>query len=438
MVAPPLYVYTVITLAERGMHPILCRQWGPLLCSAVGLAYRSNLKTMATQSLIRTSLRGILIVLLAFLAAQLVKGQSTNMVYEQFDISPDPLNFLHSDIDAIPGSSQFLVSGVQSFPAYIIDEQHQVEATLDIGNWYAGSRISISPTGEHFLLQQLFYLDFSPNKDREVKFQVVERSNGQEVLKIPEAHSAKFHPNGKELIVLIGDEVWSYPLGGGGNKKLFPVIEATNCVAISPDGSKIAVSHKVEDAYLEDYVTKKRQKKNYKIYKKYRQCISVYSANDLQRLYTVDEMFDIPYLLEFTPDGKHLLCYSVPQTQVVAKTGMTGSKYISKINAETGAATTVGFVSNATYEPDVEFSNNGKYLALSTNTGRFPEAWVADLGSGDLVARFQLATRMFEGMKKGEYPSDGRLGLAFSNDDQYLYITAGSRIVKWQIPYEDE
>lgn len=393
---------------------------------------------MATPSFERIITRNVLLVL-AVLAAQLAEGQGTNMVYEQFDLSPDPLNFLHCDIDRIPGSDQFVVSAVQGFPFYVMDgADHSIRSEFDIGNWYAGSRITLSSTGNHVLLQQLFYLDFSPNKDREVKFEVIDRHSGEMVLDIPAAHAVKFHPSGKEVIVLIGDEVWSYPLDNSGNKKLFPVIEATNCVAISPDGSQIAVSHKVEDDYLEDYVTKKRQKKNYKIYKKYRQCISVYSTEDFQRLYTVDEMFDIPYVLEFTPDNAHLLCYSVPHTQVVAKTGMNGSKYISKIDTENGATTTVGFVSNAVYEPDIEFSNNGKFLALSTNSGKFPEAWIADLETGDLVARFQVATRLFEGMKKGEFPSDGRLGLAFTADDTHLYITSGSRIIKWQIPYEDE
>lgn len=120
----------------------------------------------------------------------------------------------------------------------------------------------------------------------------METETGKIVLDIPEAHAARIHPNEEALIVLIGDEVYSYPLDGKEKRKLFPVPAATNCLAISPDGKRIAISHHVEDDYLNAYVTKKKQKKNYKIFQKYRQCISVYDTDTFERLYTVDEMFD--------------------------------------------------------------------------------------------------------------------------------------------------
>lgn len=369
-----------------------------------------------------------------------ISGQGTNMIYEKIDVSPDPYKFLHSDIDNIPGTEDYLISATQKFPFYVVDKDLNIKSTYDVGNWYAGSRLNTSNDGNYILLQQLFYLDFSPNKDREVKFEVIETATGKEVLTIDAAHDADFHPNNQELIVLEGDNLYSYSLIGKGKKVLLPTPDATNCMAYSPDGSKVAISHHVAEDYLDAYVTKKRQKDNYKLYKKYRQCVSVYETESYSLLYTVDEMFDIPYALQFSPDGSTLLCYSVPHTKVVAKTGMTGSKYISIINAETGETLPRGFVSNAIYEPDFEFSNSLKHFALVTmNQGRFPEIWVCRYEDASIIARFELAKRLFGGHTKGQYPADdGRVGIAFSPDDSHLLITNGSLIFKWQIPYENE
>jgi len=368
-----------------------------------------------------------------------VTGQGTNMEYEKIDVSPDPYKFLHSDIDLIPGTDKYVISATQKFPFYVVDKDLNLLSTYDVGNWYAGSRINTTNDGKYILLQQLFYLDFAPNKDREVKFEVIETETGKEVLTIDAGHAAEFHPNNQELIVLEGDNLYSYDLKGKGKKVLLPTPEATNCMTISPDGSKVAISHHVEDEYLDAYVTKKKQKDNYKLYKKYRQCVSVYETENYTRLYTVDEMFDIPYAMQFSPDGSTLLCYSVPHTKVVAKTGMTGSKYISVINSETGETLPRGFVSNSYYEPDFEFSNNGEYFALvTTNRNRFPEVWVCKYNDASIIARFELAKRLFGSHTKGQFPADdGRVGIAFSPDDSELLITNGSLIFKWKIPYEN-
>src|SRR6056297_1314850 len=239
----------------------------------------------------------LFILLLCFINSM---AQGTNMVYDKIDVSPDPYKFLHADIDRIPGTDDYIISATQKFPFYLVDKDLNIKSTYDVGNWYAGSRLNTSKNGKYTLLQQLFYIDFSPNKDREVKFEVIETATGKKVLTLDAAHDADFHPNNQELIVLEGDNLYSYDLNGKGKKVLLPTPKATNCMAFSPDGSKVAISHHVEDDYLKSYVTKKRQKKNFKIYKKYRQCISVYETENYTRLYTVDEMFDIPYVLQFS------------------------------------------------------------------------------------------------------------------------------------------
>ena len=365
-------------------------------------------------------------------------AQGTDMVYEKYDLTPDG-KVLHSDIDLLPDGQTLAVSAAAWDGLQLVDASSMtVISEHKVGKWNGGSRIDVSKDGSHILLQQNFYMDFSPNKDREVSFEVISIETGETVLKIAKAHDAQFHPDGNRLIVLEGDEVFSYPLNGSEKRTLFPVHEASNCVAVSHDGKHIVISHHPDDGFVDDFVTKKRQKKNYKIYKKYRQCISVFDAENFERLYTVNDMFDIPYLLEFGPQDEYLLCYSVPHTKVVQKTGMKGTKYISKISRETGEVNQVGFVSNSYYEPDFEFSHSGDFIALVTvNITGHPEVWVANYHTGDVEARYEMAQRIFGGHMKGELvPDAGRVGVAFSEDDSHLFLTYGSLIVKWKIPYK--
>ena len=377
-------------------------------------------------------------ILFWILLTLICPAQGVNMVYEKFDPTPNG-KALHCDIDILPDGERCVISSAGWSELIVADvETMQAISTYKVGKWNAGSRIEISPNGEYALLKQHFYIDFAPNKDREVEFEVVNVSTGEVKLKINAAHDAGFHPDSERLIVLEGDEVYAYTIDGSEKKTLCPVPAATNCAAISHDGKMIAISHHPEDEYLENYVTKKRQKKNFKLYQKYRQCVSVYDAETYEKLYTVDEMFDIPYILEFGPRNEFLICYSVPHTKVVAKTGMQGTRYISKINSADGKTTSVGFVSNAVYEPDFEFSHNGDFIALVTiNANRHPEVWVANYNTGDIVGRYELAQRTFGGHMKGEFvPDAGRVGVAFTADDSHLLFTYGSLLVKWKIPYK--
>jgi DNA-binding beta-propeller fold protein YncE len=385
------------------------------------------------------SRKGILHLILITVLIPLYHEVLSQADYTKLDPTPEG-KIYHCDIDVLPGGEHCLIASALNESVIKADAATmQPVQTYKAAKWKAGSKIEISPNGKYALLKQQFYIDYSPNKDREVEFEVLDLETGKVALKISAAHDADFHPDGERLIVLEGDDVFSYQIEGNQKKTLFPVPEATNCIAVSKDGKQIALSHHPSDDYLNDYVTKKRQKKNFKLYKKYRQCVSVFDTETFEKLYTVDEMYDIPYILEYDPSDEHFICYSVPHTKIVEKTGMQGTRYISKIDAADGSNTSVGFVSSSYYEPDIEFSKSGNYISLvtTTHTG-FPEVWVADYHTGDVVARYTLENRVFGGgHMKGEIrPDAGRVGVDFSADETLLYITYGSLIIEWKIPYK--
>ena len=106
-------------------------------------------------------------------------SQKINAGYERFSVSTN--KYIHSGMAMSPDQSKMAISCIQGFPLYIYDyEKREIIKQFDVGNWYAGSRVSWSAKGKYLLLQQLFYHDFAKNKDREVNFEIIDANSGRD------------------------------------------------------------------------------------------------------------------------------------------------------------------------------------------------------------------------------------------------------------------
>jgi hypothetical protein len=56
--------------------------------------------------------------------------------------------------------------------------------------------------------------------------------------------------------------------------------------------------------------------------------------------------------------------------------------------------------------------------------------------TGRPESRFQMGFRFFENMTKGEYPSDGRFGFDYLDDNESIIMTMGSRLIIWKYKSE--
>ncbi len=360
-----------------------------------------------------------------------------HLQYTRHDINGDE-RFRFSDIARLPETHKYYVTPSGNNPAYLINgDTYAIEGTHNVGTYPLGARTTISKTGKYVMIQSLTHLEYKL-KNRETYLVVVDPIGGKILLNLSKVNDACFHPNEEEVWYLIDGVVRSVTLASGKDREVFKFPSATNCLAISPNGQYLALSHKPAKDFLDAYVTKKGQKKNYKIYEKFRQCISVFNTSDQALAHLASEMVDIPYVLEYSPKGDFLLCYSQPHDKLTATTTAGNTDYISKIDAATGILRTEGFVSNSVYEPDLEFSNSHNYLAIVTiNRTKVPEVWVCDFNTASILARFECGKNTLGEALKNELKADAsRVGVAFSADDQNMLITYGSILLNWTIPYE--
>ncbi len=338
---------------------------------------------------------------------------------------------LATGVDISPDGKLLAISCVKDFPVVIFDwEQEKTVQEFDVGNWYGGSSLRYSTDGRYLLLNQLYYIDFAVNKDREVTFELVDAATGEKLKRFDAYHAVTISPDSKYAISLTGEEVAFWNLPSGKKEKSFKVQLASNGLAISPDGKYIAISHRFTDDELKDHPRFKKDKKALKSAVKFKQKISVYDASDFTLLYTVDELYDIVYRLEYAPDGKTLFCLQIPHLKAQA-TGSSRQTYISTIDGVTGEPFRRGFTSQAIYEPEFKLSHDGKLFAVVSKGARFLEIHVYNFETGQMIDRFEQSYRLIEKSEGEVIGQDPRCGIAFLPGDEMIVMTMGNHLIYW-------
>ncbi|TXB64557.1 hypothetical protein FRY74_08880 [Vicingus serpentipes] len=338
---------------------------------------------------------------------------------------------LRSGIAISPDGKTIAIAGMQSFPLFIYDwENDKIIKKFDVGNWYAGAKVDYSAKGTYLLLQQTFYNDYNPNKDREVDFEIVNSESGKIVQKINKAHSVKISNSETFYVVLSGDKVDFYELPSGNKIKTLIVEKATNSVAISPDEKWLAVSHRPTLEQVKNAPTIRNDKKAKKAIKpalKYREMISLYNVETLTLDKTINELYDIIYRLQFSKDGSELLSYSIPHSKMQLSTaGRQG--YIYSIEMPAGTPKRTAYMTLSIYEPDFH-ENTDKNVFGVVSTDKFPEIILYNYKTGRALTKFNLVTRLGQAIKSGMM-TDSRASFAFLPNNKVL-IVSGTKTILW-------
>jgi len=362
-------------------------------------------------------------------------SQGENYDFERIKVG-DVKNLIVG-VDISPDKQKLAISSVQSYPMILFDwSKREVLNKFDVGEWYAGSAVRFSVSGKYILLQQLFYIDWALNKDREVNFLVVDATSGKVVKSFEKIHAAAFTPDEKFLVTNTTGEIAFWNLESGNKDKSFVVAGTTNAVGISPDGKHLAVSHRPDPAELKNNPSYKKNKKALNIILKYKQQVSIYNAETFEKEYTVGEFYDIIYKLEYSPDGNTIFCLNIPHLKT--QTAIERITYINTITAQTGQALRKGFTSRAIFEPDFKLSPDGKLFGLVSQSARFPELHIYDFETGKLTKRFELATRFLEKHEGDLIAGDMRTSFVFLPDNKAVIMTMGNHLVLWNINLNDQ
>lgn len=335
-------------------------------------------------------------------------------------------------LDLAPDQRTIGLSSTQGFPfrSFAVDAEQDVDE-LDVGNWYAGARSRYSTTGKYLLLQQLFYLDFAPNKVRPVKYEVVDVSAKQAVARFDNLFAAALTPDERTLLTLDKAGVQFVDLATGAAQPLRGMARTGSALAVSTDGRMFAVAHRPTKEEVAQLPAVRNDKDAIKRGVKQGQIVVVYDMATQQPLHTLPELFDKIFRLEYSPDGKDLWIHARPHSRKAGNPDPVQS-YVCVADAASGAMRRTAFPSRASYEPDFRISGDGRLFAIGSQQGRFMEVHLYDRASGRMQDRFVLSYRLFEKMaSKAEFPSDGRLSFIFLPDGERILMTFGNRLIAW-------
>lgn len=357
-----------------------------------------------------------------------VYPQGTGYDFERIRIG-DAKHFV-SGLSLSPDKSVLAISSIQGFPFYLFDwKNREVIKEFNVGNWYAGSSIDYSANGKYILMNQLFYADFALNKDKEVKFDIIDAKTGEQVKRFDEYHAVILSPDEQYALALSGESVIFWSLSTNAIETAFKVDDATNAIAMSPDGSLIAISHRLTEESAKNMQQLQRDKKVLKSALKYKQQVSIYDATTFKKLYTVNELYDIIYKLRFSDNGHDLFCLNIPHLKI--QNTDKRQSYINVIDVDSGTPRRRGFTSQAYYEPDFKLSDDGQWLGIVSNNNRFLELHIYNFSTGELTYRFQQSYRLFEKNDGEMIAPDSRIFFVFLPDNKSILMTMGNQLIQW-------
>ncbi len=361
-----------------------------------------------------------------------VMGQASNSDFEWVKIGESGWYF--TGVDFLTGENTLIASTKEAVPLKIADwKTGKITGEYSAGNWPTGSKVSISATGKYILLQQQGYIIPASNQPRSIKFEIIEAKTGRQIRIFEKVQDVVISADEKMALSLSAGEVVTWNLPEASRSRSFKVGGAGNAIELSPDGKTIVVSHSINKEDLKGDKTFDTQKKAINFAVKYKQRVSFFDTQSLEKIRTIGELYDIIYNFRFSPDGKLLFVLQNPDPK--AQTTKKGITYINLVNAVTLEPVRQGFTSQSIARPELKFSSNEKFFAINSRGTRFQEIHLYDLEDGSLLKRFELGHRLFEKSDGEKFISDSRPSFVFLPGDSSILVAMGNRMIIWNLEF---
>lgn len=355
-------------------------------------------------------------------------SQTSNSDFERIKLATDENEY--SGIALSPDNNTIAISTKKSSSIKLIDwKNRKVVREFNAGNWNLGSKISFSESGKYLLQQEISYMDFSQNKDRSIGFEIIDAATGKQIKRFEKVQDAVVSADEKYAVCLSNDEATFWNLINGSKDKSIGIPGASKAVALSPDGKTLAVSTMINPNDLKSRF--KKDKKGLKNATKYKQMVSLYDVQTSAKIKTVDELYDVIYNLNFSPDGAILFVFQTPEVRIQINNNK--QTFINLIDVAKQEPLRKGFTSMSVNQPELKISNDQKWFAISSKGNRFQEIHLYDFETATLQKRFELGNRLFEKVDGEKLTSDSRPSFTFLPDDQSILIAMGNQLVVWNL-----
>lgn len=359
-------------------------------------------------------------------------GQGHLENVEKFQVG-DNLHLI-SSIAISPNGETLAVARVQGAPLDLYDlKTESLIASYDVSNGhYAGPILQFSKTGKYLMLEQQFYFNWNENKDKAVKYTVIDPESGNVLWQEDGLQDAQVSPDETQLAAVKRNKVVFYDLPTGSKSRELDVEGLRNALCFNADGSGMFIAHKLNKAEAESVPTIRSDKKAVKYAVKFQEGVSLFDVNTLEKLQFFPESFDHVYDMKLNASGTKVYVFSKLSTKAG---GRVNQGNVLLFDIASGQLERGGFVTNLALI-DYGGSSKDSYFGIVSSDGRskLPIVQVCDPENADILAIFTIDKGIYEGVKSKEFQG-AQMSIDFSKDERYLFVSSGNVIYRWEIEY---
>lgn len=357
------------------------------------------------------------ILIILFFTSQWYFAQNINQNFEKWTVVDKSINITGMDLSP-DGKTLAMVCG-KNQPLYLYDyKTKSILKEIDVQTKYLGYNVSYSAKGNYLLLQEK-KIETSFKKSREADYSIVDIASSKVIHTFNKISDAKITYDEEQVVTLEKGTVYFRDIQTGKVIKEFTPEDACNALAISPDGSELAVVKKPTKGDVRMLASKKVSKKVIKAAAKTKHLVTVYDTESYELKNLIPEFYDNINLLFYTDDGKRLLSFN-----------MAANSYINvALPQEDYQPVREAYLSRTSTQPEFGYSENGKYFAVAT-VEKFPALNVYDVASGSILDSYDTRMKIWKNAKEGVYTGTNT-SFVFLPGDTYLLIGYGNSLIKW-------
>ena len=360
-----------------------------------------------------------LLLSISLILTTALSAQNINENYEKWTVKDEVINI--TGIDLSPDGKEVALVGGKMNAIYIYDyNQRKILREIPIARDYSGYNIQYSAKGNYLTLQERV-VETSAKKSRKADFAIVDLNQEKVIHEFNKISDVKITPDEKQVITLENKKVTIRDLSSGNVLTDFKAEDATNALAVSPDGQQLAIVKKPSKKEVAMLVSRKMKKKAIKEAAKTKFLIAIYNKGTQELESIVPEFYDNISLLFYMQNGEKLLSFNLAQNPYVNVA----------LPKEDYRPSREGYAGRSTTQPDFKYSEDGKYFGIAT-IEMHPTVNIYKVETNAIVDSYNTKMRIWKNAKNKIYAGTNT-SFVFLPDNNYVLIAYGNSLIKWRI-----
>lgn len=345
-------------------------------------------------------------------------AQNINERFEKWPVVEKPIQI--TGIDISPDGKEVALVGGKMNSIYIYDfENRKLIREIPMEKDYLGYNVFYSGKGNYLTLQERVE-EYSVKKSREADFTIVDLNKGKVIMKFDRINDAKITADEKHLVTLEKKKVIVRDLTTKKIVSEFKADDATNALAVSPDGKHFAIVKKPSKKEAAMLASKNVKKKVIKAAAKTKFLISIYDSETLDLVSLVPEFYDNINMLYYMQNGEKLVSFNVAQNSYV-NVALPKDDYVPSRE---------GYLGRSTMQPDFSYSRNGQYFGIATFE-TFPSVNIYRVENNSIVDKYDTRMKILKNIKDNIFAGINS-SFVFLPDNEYVLIAYGNSLIKWR------